>query len=216
MARLLVEVWSDLVCPWCYIGKRRLDGALSRHSGDVEVVWRAYELDPSAPAVRDDGLTQVQRLAAKYRRTPEQAAAMVANVASVGAEDGLDLRFDLVRSGNTFDAHRAVRFAAAQGSAPALVDRLFRAHFTEGRALGDRATLVELASEIGLPGDALATALDGDAHAADVRADQQRARELGITGVPFFVLGGRLGVSGAQPADTLVEALAEARRLVTA
>ena len=213
MIPLRVDVWSDLACPWCYIGKRRLDGAIARHGAEVEVVWHSYELDPSAPAVRDDGLSQVQRLAAKYRRTPEQAAAMVANVAATGAGDGLDLRFDLVRSGNTFDAHRALHFAAARGPTAPLTERLFRAYFTEGRALGDRATLVELASEVGLPGDELAAALATDAHAADVRADEQQAHELGVTGVPFFVLAGRIGVSGAQPTETLVAALAEAGRL---
>ena len=208
---LRIDVWSDLACPWCYIGKRRLEAALATAAppGGVEVVWRSFELDPAAPPVRTDGLTQAQRLAAKYRRTPAEAEAMIANVTRLAAAEGLTFRIDQQIAGNTFDAHRVLHLAAAHGRQDAVGERLFRAYFTEGRALGDRATLVELAADAGLPAAEVEAALAGDAHAADVRADERLARELGISGVPFFVLDGRVGVSGAQPAEVLARAIAE-------
>lgn len=209
---LRIDVWSDLACPWCYIGKRRLDAALAQAApaGGVELTWRGFELDPGAPAVRDDGLTQVQRLAAKYRRSEAEAEAMVANVTRTAAGDGLAFRIDLSKSGNTFDAHRVVKLAATHGRATEAKERLFAAHFTEGRALGDRATLVELATELGLDAAEVEATLAGDRFAAEVRADQRLARELGISGVPFFVFDQRLAVSGAQPVAALVGALAQA------
>ncbi|MBK9032674.1 MAG: DsbA family oxidoreductase [Myxococcales bacterium] len=213
MSALRIDVWSDLACPWCYIGKRRLEAALAQAPQEVELVWRSFELDPSAPAIRDDSQSYVERLAAKYRRSTAEAEAMIANITAVAAADGLDFRIDRVRGGNTFDAHRVLHLAAAHGHQGALKERLLRAYFTEGRALGDHATLVELAAEVGLDAEEVRAALAGDAHAAEVRADEGLARELGISGVPFFVMAGRLGVSGAQPAETLVHALAQARQL---
>ena len=210
MAALRIDVWSDLACPWCYIGKRRLEAALARAPRAVEVVWRSFELDPDAPAVRDDGQSYAQRLAAKYRRSTAEAEAMIANVTAVAARDGLEFRFERARAGNTFDAHRVLHLAAAHGRQGVLKERLLRAYFTDGRALGDHATLIELAVEVGLDGDDVRATLAGDAYAAAVRADERGARELGISGVPFFVLDGRIGVSGAQPVEVLVGALAEA------
>ena len=212
MPPLRIDVWSDLACPWCYIGKRRLDAALAQAAlaDGVELVWRGFELDPSAPAVRDDGLTQAQRLAAKYRRSEAEAEAMIANVTRIAAGDGLTFHLDRSRGGNTFDAHRVVKLAATHGRATEAKERLFRAYFTDGRALGERATLVELATELGLDAAEVEAALAGDRFAAEVRADQRLARELGISGVPFFVFDQRLAVSGAQPVAALVGALAQA------
>lgn len=212
MPPLRIDVWSDLACPWCYIGKRRLDAALAQAAlpAGVEITWRAFELDPSAPAVRDDGLTPAQRLAAKYRRSEAEAEAMIANVTRIAAGDGLTFAIERSRSGNTFDAHRVVKLAAAHGRATEAKERLFRAHFTEGRALGDRAALGELAGELGLDAAEVDAALTGDRFAAEVRADQRLARELGISGVPFFVFDQRLAVSGAQPVAALVGAIAQA------
>ena len=212
MPALRIDVWSDLACPWCYIGKRRLDAALAQAglADGVELVWRAFELDPTAPAVRDDGLTPAQRLAAKYRRSEAEAEAMIANVTRVAAGDGLAFEIARSRGGNTFDAHRVVKLAATHGRATAAKERLFAAYFGEGRALGDRATLGELAAELGLDAGEVAATLAGDRFADEVRADQRLARELGISGVPFFVFDQRLAVSGAQPVAALVGALAQA------
>lgn len=209
---LRIDVWSDLACPWCYIGKRRLDAALAQAApaGGVEVTWRAFELDPTAPAVRDDGLTQAERLAAKYRRSAAEAEAMITNVTRIAAGDGLAFRIDRSKSGNTFDAHRVVKLAATHGHGTAAKERLFAAHFTEGQALGDRATLAALAAEVGLDAAEVTAMLASDRFAAEVRADQRLARELGISGVPFFVFDQRLAVSGAQPVEALVGALAQA------
>ncbi|MBP8809654.1 MAG: DsbA family oxidoreductase [Kofleriaceae bacterium] len=211
MATLRVDVWSDVACPWCYVGKRRFERALIgfAHAEEVEVVWRAFELDPRAPARHDDGTTYAGRLAAKYRRTEAQAQDMLASMTATAATEGIAMRFDRIVGGNTFDAHRALALAAPTGHQGALKERLLRAHFCDGRALGDVATVLELAVEVGMDGEALAARLAAGDGADQVRADQRLARELGITGVPFFVIGGRIGVSGAQPADVLVQALAQ-------
>lgn len=209
---LRIDVWSDVACPWCYVGKRRLERALAstERAEEIEVVWRAFELDPRAPARHDDGSTYVGRLAAKYRRTEAQAAAMIAQMTETAAADGIAMRFDRVIGGNTFDAHRAIHLAARAGRQGAMKERLLAAYFTEGRPLGDSSTLVELGAEIGLDREALAADLAAGLGAAEVRADQALARELGITGVPFFVIDGRLGVSGAQPPEVLAQVLAKA------
>jgi predicted DsbA family dithiol-disulfide isomerase len=207
---LTVDVWSDIVCPWCAIGKRRLEAALAtfEHRDDVEVVWRAFELDPSAPAVQEGD--NVSRLARKYGKSIPEAREMFRRVTETAAADGLDFRLEEARSGNTFDGHRLLHWASEFGLQGALKERLFHAYFTEGKAIGDREVLVDLASEVGLDGAEARAVLAGDRFAEDVRDEQQTARKLGISGVPFFVLGGRLGVSGAQPAQVLTRALAQA------
>jgi predicted DsbA family dithiol-disulfide isomerase len=209
---LRVDIWSDIACPWCYIGKRRFEAALRdfAHADEVEVVWRSFELDPTAPAIRDDGKTYAERLASKYRRSVAEAEGMIGNVVQQAATEGIEMRFDRARSGNTFDGHRLVHLAARHGLQGAMKERLLRAYFTEGQAMGDREALVALAVEVGLDGDEVRAALATDAHAAEVRADERLARELGISGVPFFVLDGKFGISGAQPAAALARALTEA------
>jgi predicted DsbA family dithiol-disulfide isomerase len=212
MTKLRLDVWSDIACPWCYVGKRRLEAALARfpHRDQVELVWRSFELDPGAPPIRDDGQTYAERLGRKYRKSTAEAQGMLASMTATAAADGLDLRFDRVRAGSTFDGHRLLHLAAEHGLQDALKERLLHAYFTDGQAIGDRASLRALAVEVGLDGAAVDAALAGDGHAADVRADERLAQELGISGVPFFVLDGRLGVSGAQPAEVLLGALTEA------
>jgi len=204
-----IDVWSDIVCPWCYIGKRHLEQALAAfaHAGEVEIVWRAFELDPSAPRVREAG-SQAERLAKKYGTTTAQAQVMIDRVVQAAAKAGIEMRYDRMRGGNTFDAHRLLHLAHEQGKQDALKERLMRAYFTEGEAIGDAEALERLATEVGV--DGARDVLAGDRFAREVRGDQQLARELGITGVPFFVMAGRLGVSGAQPADVLVGALERA------
>ena len=203
-----VEIWSDVVCPWCAIGAQRLEAALERleetRRAEIEVRWRSFELDPHAPADRLDGRSYETMLAAKYRTSIDQAHAMVDRMVAAGAEAGIEFRFDIARPGNTFDAHRLLHHAHGVGLQGELKSRFLRAYHSEGEAIGEHDTLTRLAVETGLDADAVRETLAGDVFAEDVRADEAQAREYGIGGVPFFVLDGRLGISGAQPAETLV------------
>ena len=205
MPALRLDIWSDIACPWCYVGKRRLEAALATfdHAADVEIVWRAFELDPSAPAIPEGGPGYADRLASKYRTSTAQAEGMLKKMTETAAVDGLEFRFDRIRPGNTFDAHQLIHFAHEQGVQDAMKERLLRAYMTEGQPIGDREVLVTLAGEAGLDPAAAREVLETGRYADDVRTDEALARELGISGVPFFVLGGRLGISGAQPADGL-------------
>jgi predicted DsbA family dithiol-disulfide isomerase len=207
---LKIDVWSDIVCPWCAIGKRRLEVALSRfpHRDDVEVVWRAFELDPSAPAVRDGD--QATRLAEKYGRTKAQAEAMIQGVTDTAAKDGLQFDLARSRSGNTFDGHRVLHLAAERGLQDAVKERFFRGYMSEREAIGDREVLVRLASEAGLAAEEVRAVLASDRYASEVREEEETARKLGIHGVPFFVLAGKYAISGAQPADVILRALEQA------
>jgi predicted DsbA family dithiol-disulfide isomerase len=209
---LKVEIWSDVVCPWCYIGKRRFESALARfeHRDELEVVWRSFELDPDAPRLREGDYAD--RLARKYGTTREQAVQMHERITATAAQEGLTFRFDQARAGNTFDAHRLLHLAARLGVQDQAKERLMRAYFSEGEPIGDPETLVRLVAEAGVPADEARSVLNGDAYAADVRADEREAAELGISGVPFFVLDRRYGVSGAQPAELLLQALEQAWR----
>jgi len=210
--KLLIDIWSDIACPWCYIGKRRLEAALASfaHRGEVEVTWRAFELDPSAPPIRDTSVSHTERLATKYGMSVTQADAATRNLSQVAAGEGLDFHFEKLRSGNTFDAHRVLHLALDNGVQDAVKERLLRAYMTEGVAIGDREALVVLGAEAGLDREDVRTMLASTRYAREVRADEERAMELGITGVPFFVIGGRYAVSGAQPAIVLLEALERA------
>jgi predicted DsbA family dithiol-disulfide isomerase len=209
-----VEIWSDVVCPWCYIGKRRFETALGRfeHRDDVEVVWRSFQLDPTTVSVRTpgEGPDHAELLATKYGMSRAQAEQAIARTTAAAAAEGLDYRLDRALSSNTFDAHRLVHLAAAHGRQGEMEERLMRAYFTEGQPVGDRETLVRLAVETGVDAEEAAAVLAGDAYADDVRADIAEARALGINGVPFFVLDRRYGVSGAQPAEQLLAALQQA------
>src|SRR5580700_2965552 len=207
---LTIDVWSDIVCPWCAIGKRRLEVALSRvaHRDDVAVVWRAFELDPSAPAVREgDNAT---RIAEKYGRTRAEAEAMIQSVTDAAAKDGLHFELARSRSGNTFDGHRVLHLAAERGLQDAVKDRFFRGYMSEGQAIGEREVLVRLASEAGLDADEVRAVLASDRYASEVRAEEDAARRLGIQGVPFFIFAGKYAVSGAQPADVMLRVLEQA------
>jgi predicted DsbA family dithiol-disulfide isomerase len=204
--RMQVEIWSDLVCPWCYLGKRRLEQALERfpHRDRVDIVWRSFELEPDAPADPQD-LTS--RLVSRYGMSETEAAERHAHMTGLAAEAGLTFRLDIAQHGNTFAAHRVLHAARAAGVESQAKERLLAAYFTEGRAISDPVTLAEVAAEIGV--DARA-ALADERLASEVRADEREAADLGITGVPFFVLGRRYAVSGAQPADLLLQALERA------
>ena len=208
MTALRIDVWSDIACPWCYVGKRRFEAALAKFPHEVELVFRSFELDPNAPRKREG--TQVDLLASKYRLPRPQAEQMIDRMIKTGAAEGIEFRYDQIRGGNTFDAHRLLHLARAHGLQLALKERLMRGYFSEGVAIGDADALVPLAVEVGLAEPDVRALLGGDQFADDVRRDEQLARELGITGVPFFVMAGRLGVSGAQTPDVLLGALERA------
>lgn len=211
MRALPVEIWSDIACPWCYVGKRRLEAALAKLPDPerVELVWRAFELDPSAPRVLP-AEPYAERLARKYGTSVAEGQAMIDRMTSVAAADGLDFRFDRIRPGNTFDAHRLLHLARDRGVQPAVKERFLRAYLTEGEPIGDRDTLARLAAEAGLDAAEVRRVLEGEAYAHQVRADEEEAHRLGIHAVPFFVLNRRYGVSGAQPVELLQRALAQA------
>ena len=205
-----IEIWSDVACPWCYIGKRRFEAALASfpHRDDVEVAWRSFELNPETPPGFEGGvidyLSQVKGIA------PAQAATMLKRVADVAAGEDLELNFDDVRHGNTIGAHQLIHLAADHGLAGDMKERLLRAYFTEGVPVHDRATLVRLATDVGLDGAETQTALDEDRYLAAVHADETQARVLGITGVPFFVIDRKYGISGAQETAVFTQALDQA------
>ena len=205
-----VEIWLDIVCPWCYIGKRRFEAALERfeHADEVEVSLRAFELDPEAPPTSDTSVAEI--LADKYGGGLERAQAMIDDVTEVAAEEGLEYRLDVARRGNTFDAHRLVKLADEHDASDAMAERLMRAYFTEAKPIDDRATLAALAGEVGIDVEAAHEALSGDAYADAVRDDERTAARLGLRGVPGFVFDRRTGFTGAHPAETILRALRSA------
>jgi predicted DsbA family dithiol-disulfide isomerase len=213
-----IEIWSDIACPWCYIGKRRFESALAEfdHRDDVHVTWRSFELDPAAPPERDGDRSV--RIAEKYGMTVAQAREMGRQMTETAAGEGLDFRFDIQRSGATFDGHRVIHLAAEHGLQDAMKERLLRAYFTEGELVSDRPTLVRLGTEVGVPADEITQMLAGEAYTSEVRDDERTAGGLGIRAVPTFVVDRALGASGAHPPEALLELLREgwARRPLAA
>jgi len=214
-----VDIWSDIACPWCYVGKRRLESALEsfEHRDEVRVRWHSFELDPHAPHERvGDNATN---LAQKYGTTREKALAGLANMTETAAAEGLEFHFERARGGNTFDGHRLIHLALAHDRQDAIKERLMRAYLTEGELISDHATLRRLALEVGLPEDPVDELLGGDMYAEEVRSDEYTASRLGITAVPFFVLDRSLGAAGAQSPEYLLGMLChawQAREPVTA
>jgi predicted DsbA family dithiol-disulfide isomerase len=202
-----IEIWSDIACPWCYVGKRRFEAALGQfeHRDDVNVRWRSFELDPDAPAEREGDLAA--RLAAKYGMTVEQARRSQQDLTDVAAGEGLDFHFDIARSGNTFDGHRVIHLAAEHGLEDEMKERLLRAYFSDGELIGDAETLVRLGVEVGLPAAEIRETLASERLADAVRDDELTAQRFGISAVPTFVVDRSLGASGAQPPDQLLALL---------
>ena len=198
-----IDVWSDVVCPWCYLGKRRLEIALSGHPrrDEVELYWHSYELDPTAPSSDDRPMTEL--IVKKYGISGEQALAGQANLTNLAAEVGLDYHLDMTKRANTFDADRLLHLARELSRQDDLEEALFSAYFCEGRAIGEKSELSEIAVGAGLDRERVEAVLDSDAYATHVRHDEQAGVELGVTGVPFFVFGGRYGVAGAQDPEVL-------------
>jgi predicted DsbA family dithiol-disulfide isomerase len=204
-----VDIWSDVVCPWCYLGKARFEQALAGFDGrdDVSVVYRSFELDPSWP--QGQTMPIMEMLATKYQLPPADAGAAEGRVAALAQAEGLPFRSDRAL-GNTFDLHRVLHLAHDQGFQCRLLADIYQAYFGEAADVFDPDTVAKVAATAGLdPGD-VRQVLGSDDYAAEVRADEEEAQRLGITGVPFFVLDGRLGVSGAQAVETFTEALRQA------
>jgi predicted DsbA family dithiol-disulfide isomerase len=206
-----IDIWSDVVCPWCYVGKRRFERALASFEdrADVEVVHRSFQLDPA----RRPGQTQKRRemLMGKYRLTAAQVEGLDARMEQTAAAEGLEYHLGDGVTGNTLDAHRLLHLAADRGRQDAALERFYRAYFTEGRSLFDAASLTALAVEAGLDGGEVGTVLAGDDYAAAVANDIREAQALGANGVPFFVFDRRFGVSGAQATEVFSQVLARAR-----
>jgi predicted DsbA family dithiol-disulfide isomerase len=210
---LLIDVVSDVVCPWCYIGKRKLEAALSelRHDEpglDAKVRWHPFQLNPDLPA---RGMPRSEYLEAKFG-SGSRAAEIYARVRAVGAEVGIAFDFERITlQPNTLDAHRLIAWAQQRGDAAALVERMFRRYFTEGGFIGDREELAASAFAAGLPEDEARALLASDALTAEVEAEDREARGAGIAGVPFFIFNGRTAVAGAHDAPALLGAIAAAR-----
>ncbi len=197
---LVIDVVSDVVCPWCFIGKRRLEKAIAMSEVPVAVRWHPFQLDPTIPP---EGKSRRDYLEAKFG-TPERIAALHENVAAAGAREGIDFAFDKIEvSPNTLDAHRLVRWAAEDGHQEAVVDALFRAYFLEGRDIGNHDVLGKIAAGVGMDGARVAARLASDEDREEVSADIASAQRIGVTGVPTFILANRYGVVGAQaPEDS--------------
>jgi predicted DsbA family dithiol-disulfide isomerase len=209
---LRVEIWSDVACPWCYIGRRRFAAALADfpHREHVQVRWRSYQLSPEAPV--GSPLSEAEVLSRMKGLPLDAVEEMFAHVTAIAATVGLTYRFDTVRPANTFDAHRLIHLARRERDATAdrTVEALMSAHFEQGLAVDDREVLVRIAAQVGLDPDAVRTALAGRDATDDVLADLDEGRTVRVSGVPFFVLDRRLGVSGAQPTELFGQALERA------
>lgn len=205
-----VEIWSDLVCPFCYIGKRKFEHALEQfeHKDEIEIQWRSFELQPGLKT--DGSKNQYEHLAESKGWTLDYSKKVHDHVTQSAKEVGLEYNFDIAVPANTFNAHRLSHLAAKHGLQGEAEERLFRAYFTEGRDIDDDETLVELGVEIGLPEAEIREMLQGDLYADEVKKDIAKARQVGVQGVPFFVLNNKYAVSGAQPSEVFLEALQKA------
>ena len=200
-----VDVWSDIACPWCYIGKRKFEAGAEAFAGEVEVTYHSFELAPDTP-VDFDG-SELDFLAQYKGMSPEQVKPMLDRVTDIAKDVGLDYDYDALQHTNTIKAHQLIHFAKAHGKQLEAKERLLKAYFVEGRHVGRTDDLADLAEEIGLDRAQAKRALENDEYLDDVRADQQQAIGYGIRGVPFFVIDGKYGVSGAQEAKTFTEVL---------
>jgi predicted DsbA family dithiol-disulfide isomerase len=206
-----IDIWSDVVCPWCYVGKRRLERALEAfdHREQVRIAHRSFQLDPSRP--RHQTTSRRAMLKAKYRLSDEQVQEMDRKMERLAAAEGLDYHLtDAGMSGNTLDAHQLVHLGRDRGIEEDVLERLYRAYFSEQRSLFDRESLVDLGVDAGLDAGEVARVLEEDTYVPAVTADVNEARALGISGVPFFVIDGRYAVSGAQSIEAFRQALARA------
>lgn len=202
-----IEIWSDIICPWCYIGKRNFETALAQsgHREQVNIIWRSFELDPNAPRQQPGTIREL--LADKYQVSLQEADEMNARVTAVAKGVGLEYHLDKAKRGNTFDAHRLIHFAIDKQVGDQAIEAIMHAYFSESLAVGDPAALAKLAPMFGIVEDEALAILESDKYADAVRADESRAAGLGISGVPFFVFDEESGISGAQPVEVFAEAL---------
>jgi predicted DsbA family dithiol-disulfide isomerase len=207
MKKIQVEIWSDILCPFCYLGKRRLEKALAKfpHANEVEVKWRSFELDPNAKPT--PGVSQYAMLASKYGKPEEWARQMSANMAQSATEEGLTFDFDRAVPANSLRAHRLVHLAEQHGQQDAAKERLFKAYLEQGLDINDVPTLARIGSELGLPAAEVEQLLASDAFEQEVRHDEYQARQIGVRGVPYFVFDDKYAVSGAQPTELFQEVL---------
>ncbi|UFH57383.1 DsbA family oxidoreductase [Spirosoma sp. KNUC1025] len=204
-----VEIWSDVMCPFCYIGKRKFENALSQFAGreDVEIIWKSFQLDPNQPTVPDK--TVQQYLAERKGMSVQQAQQMTDHVTGIAKQAGLTFHFDKAVTANSFDAHRLSHLAKQHNLQNEAEEQLFAAYFTEGKNTADVDTLVQLGTSIGLDADDVKAVLASDQYADAVRTDIYEARQLGVQGVPFFVFNRKYAVSGAQESQTFLDALGQ-------
>ncbi|QQK75298.1 DsbA family oxidoreductase [Salicibibacter cibarius] len=202
-----VEIWSDIACPFCYIGKRKFQDGLQQfsHRDDVNITYKSFQLDPNAAVEQTQ--TNAEMLAGKYGMSVEKAKEMTQQVTNQAKEVGLDYNLESSVLTNTKDAHRLSHFAKEEGKMDEMMERLLKAYFTEGKHVGDHDTLVSLAEEVGLNGEAAHAMLDSDRYEDIVREDMQEGADIGVQGVPFFVFNRKYAVSGAQPANAFLEVL---------
>ena len=204
-----VEIWSDIVCPFCYIGKRKFEQALEKfpHKEQVEIVWKSFQLDPEASST---GVDYQQNLSARKGWSLDQTKQITENVSKMAAQVGLDYHFEKAISANSLDAHRFSHFAHQHGKQDAAEEALFKAHFIEGKNIADPATLMQLGAEIGLNSAEVANVLESSAFTAEVQQDIEAARQIGVSGVPFFVFDRKYAVSGAQDSAVFLDTLEKA------
>ena len=207
MASLRIDVWSDVACPWCWVGKRHLEQAIEEFEGDVDVHWRAFELNPRAKVSDGEPIDYIEKLAAKYHTSRDGAQQMVDRMVETGKGSGLEFRFDHVKPTNTFDAHRLLAMAAGTAEQNDLKEKLFEAYMNEGRLVSDADELVAIAMSAGIDEGKAREALSGEKFYDEVRADEMQARQMGVTGVPFFVINNAYAIPGAQPAEMIRRAM---------
>lgn len=202
-----IEVWSDFMCPFCYIGKRRLEEALENfgHRDDVEIVFRSFELDPDAPRAVDYDIHDA--IAAKYGLSRAQAEESNRNLSAQAKEVGLDYHIDSMVLTNSFDAHRLAQYAKENGKMDEVTERLFKAVFVSSESIGEHEQLISIAQEVGLNLEEVKAVLESDRFADEVKSDEREAEQLGVRGVPFFVINRKYGISGAQPSPIFRDAL---------
>jgi predicted DsbA family dithiol-disulfide isomerase len=202
-----IEIWSDVICPWCYIGKRRFEAALAQSGNreNISVIWRSFELDPNAPGQQPGTIREL--LSHKYQVSLQEADEMIARVTAHAKGAGLEYRMDLAKRGNTFDAHRLIHFATETQTGDQAIEAIMHAYFCEGLAVGDPVALAKLAPKFGIAESEALAMLESDRYSDAVRSDESRAARFGISGVPFFVFDEQSGISGAQPVEVFAEAL---------
>jgi predicted DsbA family dithiol-disulfide isomerase len=204
---MLIEIWSDIICPYCYIGKRRLEEALVKfqHKEEVNIEYRSFELNLDAKVNYDED--NIELLSKKYGTSKEQIKMMNQQLTEQAKEVGLTYHLDKIKATNTLNAHRLIHLAKQFGNENEMVERLFKAYFTEVRHVGETKTLIELAADIGLDQQKVQSILNSNEYEADVRAEERDAQQIGVTGVPFYVINRKYAISGAQPSDVFLEVM---------